>query len=414
MARADLLEDMHHYAKIYSQINNAKAGTDKLNQKLSQLRTLDSTIAYPFFMAFFDYASKNNLPESEICRVIDVIETYWARRIICNLPSNALNKVFATLHRDVLSYIGKVISDNKLAYIDVLTYILLKKGRSSIFPSDEDVKTDFATRQVYKIPANARMFILERLENRDNNERHDVVKGLSEKKISIEHIMPQTLSDQWKKDLGPEWERIHDTYLHTMANLTLTAYNSQYSNLTFLEKRDMEKGFKESAFRLNNYLKSCNKWTEDELKERRKELLSVFMKLWPMPSTTFKPTKQEAESASLEDDDFEFTGKKLQAYILYGVRYTVNTWKDMLIQVCNHILLKRRSTIEWLCANEKSGFSTTPESWRRELGPNMYLWTDNSTQTKINILHGLFEECNIPSSELIFEFRSDTYDEDEE
>ena len=82
----------------------------------------------------------------------------------------------------------------------------------------------------------------------------------------------------------------------------------------------------------------------------------------------------------------------------------------MLIQ----ILLKRRSTIEWLCANEKSGFSTTPESWRRELGPNMYLWTDNSTQTKINILHGLFEECNIPSSELIFEFRSDICDEDEE
>ena len=261
MARADLLEDMHHYAKIYSQIDNAKAGTDKLNQKLSQLRTLDSTIAYPFFMAFFDYASKNDLPESEICRVIDVIESYWARRIICNLPSNALNKVFATLHRDVLNYIGKGLSDNKPTYIDVLTYILLKKGRSSIFPSDEDVKTDFATRQVYKIPANARMFILERLENRDNNERHDVVKGLSEKKISIEHIMPQTLSDQWKNDLGPEWERIHQTYLHTMANLTLTAYNSQYSNLTFLEKRDMEKGFKESAFRLNNYLKSCDKWT---------------------------------------------------------------------------------------------------------------------------------------------------------
>lgn len=259
MARADLLEDMHYYAKIYSQIDNAKAGTDKLNQKLSQLRTLDSTIAYPFFMAFFDYASKYNLPESEICRVIDVIESYWARRIVCNLPSNALNKVFATLHRDVLNHIGKVVSDNKPAYIDVLTYILLKKGRSSIFPSDEDVKTDFATRQVYKIPANARMFILERLENRDNNERHDVIKGLSEKKISIEHIMPQTLSEQWKKDLGPEWERIHQTYLHTMANLTLTAYNSQYSNLTFLEKRDMEKGFKESAFRLNNYLKSCDK-----------------------------------------------------------------------------------------------------------------------------------------------------------
>ena len=135
MARADLLEDMHHYAKIYSQIDNAKAGTDKLNQKLSQLRTLDSTIAYPFFMAFFGLCfKKSDLPESEICRVIDVIESYWARRIICNLPSNALNKVFATLHRDVLNYIGKGLSDNKPTYIDVLTYILLKKGRSSIFP----------------------------------------------------------------------------------------------------------------------------------------------------------------------------------------------------------------------------------------------------------------------------------------
>ena len=292
MTRAGLLEDMHHYAEIYSQIDNAKAGTDKLNQKLSQLRRLDSTIAYPFFMAFFDYASKNNLPENEICKVIGVIESYWARRIICNLPSNALNKVFATLHRDVLNHIDKVVSGNKPAYIDVLIYILLKKGRSSIFPSDEDVKTDFATRQVYKIPVNARMFILERLENRDNNERHDVIKG--------------------------EWERIHQTYLHTMANLTLTAYNSQYSNLTFLEKRDMEKGFKESAFRLNNYVKSCDKWTEDELNERQKELLGVFMRLWPMPLTTFKPTKQEAESASLEDDDFEFTGKKLQAYTMWG------------------------------------------------------------------------------------------------
>ena len=414
MLRADLLGDMYHYAKIYSQIDNAEVGTDKLNRKLNQLRTLDSTIAYPFFMAFFDYASKNNMAENEVYKVIDVIEAYWARRIICNLPSNTLNKVFATLHRDILNNISRAGSDNRPAYIDVLIYILLKKGRSSVFPNDEDVKADFATRQVYKIPVNARMFILERMENRDSKECHDVVKELAEKNITIEHIMPQTLSDKWKSSLGEDWERIHQQYLHTMANLTLTGYNSQYGNLTFLEKRDMEKGFKDSAFRLNSYVKSCDKWTESELKQRQQDLYDVFKKLWPMPSTAFEPAKHEAESASLDDDDFEFTGKKLQAYILYGVRYTVNTWKEMLIQVCNHILLEKRSTVEWLCANEKSGFSTTPESWRRELACNMFLWTDNSTATKINILHGLFDECNIPFSELVFEFRSDNTGEDEE
>ena len=379
IGRAELLEEMHHYAKIYSQIDNANMGTEKINRKLNQVRTLDSTVAYPFYMAFFDYAGKNGLSDEEKYRVLDIVEAYWARRIICNLPSNALNKVFATLHRDVLNNMNKAVEGTNPTYTDVLVYLLLKKGRSSVFPKDDEVKEDFATRQVYKMPANLRMFILERMENRDSKECHDVVKQLTEKTISIEHIMPQTLSDKWKEALGDEWERIHQQYLHTMANLTLTGYNSQYSNLAFIEKRDMEKGFNDSAFRLNNYVKSCDQWTEAEMKQRQHDLLEVFMRLWPMPSTTFEPAKREIESASIEDDDYEFTGKKIQGYFYHNVHYTVNTWKEMLIQMCNHVLLERRSTIEWLCANEEHGFSHTPDTWRKELAPGLYVWTDNST-----------------------------------
>ena len=415
IGRAELLEEMHHYAKIYSQIDNANMGTEKINRKLNQVRNLDSTVAYPFYMAFFDYAEKNGLSDEEKYRVLDIVEAYWARRIICNLPSNALNKVFATLHRDVLNNMNKAVEGTNPTYTEVLIYLLLKKGRSSVFPKDDEVKEDFATRQVYKMPANLRMFILERMENRDSKECHDVVKQLTEKTISIEHIMPQTLSDKWKDALGEEWERIHQQYLHTMANLTLTGYNSQYSNLAFLEKRDMEKGFNDSAFRLNNYVKSCDQWTEVEMKQRQHDLLEVFMRLWPMPSTTFEPAKREIESASIEDDDYEFTGKKIQGYFYHNVHYSVNTWKEMLIQMCNHVLLEKRSTIEWLCANEEHGFSHTPESWRKELAPGLYVWTDNSTYTKINILRGMLNECNIPLSELVFEFRADeTENENEE
>lgn len=413
-SRAELLEEMHHYAKIYSQIDNANMGVDKLNRKLNQVRTLDSTVAYPFYMAFFDYAEKNSLSDEEKYRVLDIVESYWARRIICNLPSNALNKVFATLHRDVINNLSKAVEGTAPTYTDVLIYLLLKKGRSSVFPKDDEVKEDFATRQVYKMPTNLRMFILERMENRDSKECHDVVKQLTEKTISIEHIMPQTLSDKWKDALGEEWERIHQQYLHTMANLTLTGYNSQYSNLTFIEKRDMEKGFNDSAFRLNNYVKSCSQWTETEMKQRQHDLLEVFMRLWPMPSTTFEPAKREIESASLDDDDYEFTGKKIQGYFYHNVHYTVNTWKEMLIQMCNHVLLEKRSSIEWLCANEEHGFSHTLETWRKELAPGLYVWTDNSTYTKINILRGMLNECNIPLSELVFEFRADETDDDNE
>lgn len=417
MNRAELMEEMYHYAQIYHQINNAETGIDKLDRKLKQLRTLDSTIMYPFYMAFFDYAEKCNMSVDERYKVLDIVEAYFARRIICNLPSNALNKVFSTLHKDVMNQITKNMTPQgeEPYYIDVLTFLLLNKARSSIFPRDEEVKSEFAVRQVYKIPTPQRMFILERLENQDNNERHEVVKQLSNKEITIEHIMPQTLSEKWKACLGENWESIHQQYLHTMANLTLTGYNSQYSNLSFIEKRDMEKGFKDSAFRLNNYVKDCEKWTEDELLQRQQLLLSVFMKLWPMPSTAFEPTRRDTENVSMDEEDFEFTGKKLQAYIYKGVRYPVNTWKEMLIQVCGHVLLEYRPTIEWLCANEKHGFSYKSESWRRELGQDMYVWSDNSTNTKLSILHGLFNECDIPYSELAFEFRQDVeYDESEE
>lgn len=414
ISKPELLEDMYHYARIYNQIDNAYVGTDKLNRKLSQLRTLDSTIAYPFFMAFFDYTAKKGLSEDEIYKVLDVIEGYWARRIICNLPSNSLNKVFATLHRDVLNRISKAGSGKVPTYIDVLTYVLLKKGGSSAFPSDEEVAGDFISRQIYRMPPKQRMFILERMENRDSNERHDVVKELAEKNVTIEHIMPQTLSDKWKKALGIEWERIHQQYLHTMANLTLTGYNSQYSNLAFSEKRDMEKGFKDSAYRLNNYIKNCEQWTELEMKQRQQDLFNVFLNLWPMPTTTFEPNIQEAESASLDDEDFEFTGKKLQSYILQGVRYTVNTWKDMLVQVCGHIHREKRSTVEWLCANEKNGFYAKPEIGRSEFAPNLYVATNTDTTSKINKLNFMFAECNISPSELVFVFRSDTDGGDEE
>ena len=413
--RASLMEDMHKYAEIYRKVDRADMSNDKLNRRLSQVRTLDSTIAYPFYMAFFDYADTCNMSIEERAGVLDVIEAYWARRIICNLPSNALNKVFATLHRDVLNHIGKADPNaGTPSYLDVLKYVLLQKARTALFPEDSMVKEEFATRQVYKMPSNARSFIIERLENRDNNERHDVVKQLSEKTISIEHIMPQTLSDKWKGALGSDWERIHQQYLHTMANLTLTGYNSQYSNLTFLEKRDMEKGFKESAFRLNNYVKSCDQWTETELQQRQKDLLGVFLKLYPMPQTTFAPVKIEAESASMEDEDFEFTGRKLQAYYFHGVRYSVPTWKDMLLQVCGHCLLEHRSTIEWLCANKKCGLNNQSDPSYAEIATGLYVWSSNSTSSKVSILHGIFTECNIPYSELVFEFRPETESDGEE
>ena len=408
-----VLKDMHHYAKIYHNIIKAQMGDMRLDRKLTELNVLNFTVAYPFYMAFFDYANKKGMTQEDKYEVIDLMENFFIRRIIRKMPSNALNKIFATLHGDVLRLIGEFNREGT-QYIDVLKYYLLARGGSASFPNDTEIQEEFPNREVYKLPLRQRLFLFERLENRDSNERHDVVSLINKKEISIEHIMPQNLSNDWKKDLGPDWQRIHQQYLHTLANLTLTGYNSEYSNFSFIKKRDMEKGFNDSVFRLNSFVKTCDKWTEEELLARQKELLNVFLKLWPMPKTGFKLPEKPADTVSLDDEDYDFRNKKLIAYTYRGARQTVQSWKMMLVNICAQVAQENRSAVEWLCANKKLNF-TNEDNGRsiEKIGSNLYVETNSSTDSKINMLRHLFDECEIPQSDLVFEFSQQANDNED-
>ncbi|GAA6978449.1 hypothetical protein ID0082_13030 [Helicobacter pylori] len=100
--------------------------------------------------------------------------------------------------------------------------------------------------------------------------------------------MPQELNDDWEKDLGQDYKRIHTQYLHTIGNLTLTGYNSKYSNRSFKEKRDMEKGFKDSPLRLNQGLKDLESFGEEEILNRTKDLATRALKIWKSPKLDLK------------------------------------------------------------------------------------------------------------------------------
>jgi len=106
---------------------------------------------------------------------------------------------------------------------------------------------------------------------------------------TIEHILPQNenLSQKWREALGEDWQRIQQTWLHTLGNLTLTAYNSDFSDRTFIEKRDMpgavEKGLKQSPLKLNQGLGALEKWDEAAIKSRADKLATVAVNVWAAP-----------------------------------------------------------------------------------------------------------------------------------
>ena len=178
-------------------------------------------------------------------------------------------------------------------------FLLLPSYRR--FPGDEEFIRQIQIRNLYKF--NRRSYWLRRFENYGRKERVQV------QEYTIEHIMPQNedLNTQWRADLGEDWERMQEQYLHTLGNLTLTGYNSEYSDKAFGDKRDMKGGFKESPLKLNQGLGVCDTWNEESIKQRASDLAKLAAEIWDAPNLTedilqtYEPTSQKGSKYAIDD-----------------------------------------------------------------------------------------------------------------
>src|SRR5262249_49430283 len=156
--------------------------------------------------------------------ILRLVESYVFRRAICDIPTNSMNKTFATLTREI----------EKGRYLESVQAALLLKDSYRRFPRDDEFRRMFTTRNIYDL-SKRRHYLLAKLENYDHKEPINVGE------YTIEHIMPQNenLSAEWQAMLGPTWRDAQSRYLHTIGNLTLTRYNAELSDRPFLAKRDM-------------------------------------------------------------------------------------------------------------------------------------------------------------------------------
>ena len=260
-----ILKDMIEYAGYYRSIVNPKQEKTAYSDILERINKLDMKTCIPLIMDLFKSETNGYITEEKLNKALEVIENFIVRREICSLPTNIFNKLFVQIGAEV----DKEIKNNNMDYYDVFCYKLLSKTGKSRFPNNHDFREHFDSYDLYNAKSSMKKYILERLENFGNKELVAVEKLIDEKKLTIEHVMPQTLNDEWKQQLGKNWEIIKEKYLNTIGNLTLTAYNSNYSNLSFQKKKIMEgKGFLSSKLFLNDYIKRCNEWGERQIKKR--------------------------------------------------------------------------------------------------------------------------------------------------
>ncbi len=277
-----LLQDLQKYCGYFCQIVFKKEADKDLNKALGFLVDLEMDVIYPLLLELYSDYSDGVLSKADFKHSIDLIESYICRRAVCGLGTNSLNKVFP-------SFTKHIQKDEYFESLKAHFGYLTEKQR---FPNNDEFKKLFITIDFYHFQK--REYFFERLENFKRQER------VYTHEYTIEHIMPQTLTaEEWKKDLGENFQEIHNKYLHTIGNLTLTGYNQEYSNNSFQEKRDMENGFKQSPLRLNQSLKDLEVFGEEEIKKRANDLADLALKIWTYPKLDaetlekYKPKKEK-------------------------------------------------------------------------------------------------------------------------
>lgn len=281
-----LVREIRDYARHFCAMAIGSETDSDLKLAFHDLRELRVEVAYPFLLELYHDYKADLLSKADLLASVRLVEAYVFRRAICAIPTNSMNKTFATFTKAL----------KKDRYFESIQAHFLALPSYRRFPSDDEFRRDIQTRDVYNF--RSRSYWLRRLENYGRKERVAVDE------YTIEHILPQNenLPSKWREALGDEWQRIHQTWLHTLGNLTLTAYNSDYSDRAFLDKRDMpdapEKGLKQSPLKLNQGLGILETWNEDTIKTRAARLAEIGVGVWAAPK--LPPDILEAYSPKFE------------------------------------------------------------------------------------------------------------------
>lgn len=263
-----LVKEIRAFARYFCAMALGNERDPLLSRAFHDLRELKVDVAYPFLLELYhDYAA-GSLSAVDFAAAVRLVEAYVFRRAICAIPTNSMNKTFATF--------GKALKKDRYLESIQAQFLLLPSYRR--FPDDREFAAGLHVRDLYHF--RSRVYWLRRLENHGRKEPVPVDE------YTIEHILPQNekLSAAWQEALGPEWQYVRDTYLHTLGNLTLTGYNSEYSDRPFADKRDMEGGFRDSPLRLNAGLGQLQSWDEAAIQQRAKRLSDQALGVWAAPA----------------------------------------------------------------------------------------------------------------------------------
>ena len=314
------LDELKTYGTYYSWFRFCNCPDDEINNRLSQIQRLKSTTVYPFLLSIFeDCYMYKSIDIAALCSALDVLLSYFIRRLLCEMPTNALNKVFATMASDVRQHKSGTLSSR-------ISAILAKKQGKTRFPDDSLLKDKLLSRNSSKFPHIK--FILEQIERRKWKETVEF------EALTIEHIMPQNLNPQWNIDLGNRASDIHEKFKDCIGNLTLAGpdYNSGMKNNSFREKREY---FLSSNIAMNREIGANENWGENEIIKRAASLINDICSIWPCPEAVKERKNENDLRTEFElKEEVNVKGRTPVCVEICGDKISVESWSGFFRAVC--------------------------------------------------------------------------------
>lgn len=264
----EAVKSLHRYAKYYVRIALLKEEDPAIAKKLKEITKLKIDTSYPFLLAVYGDFEEEQINKEEFIEIIGMVSNYVFRRAICGIPTNSLNKTFATLYKRI----------KRETYLESVKAAFILMDGYRRFPSDTEFSKELQIKDVYNF--RSRNYLLESLENHNRKEL------VNAENYTIEHILPQNqnVSIQWQNELGEDWERTKAKYLHSLGNLSLTGYNSELSDRPFSDKKTIPGGFDTSPLFLNESVRAETKWNEEAILRRASKLAERACLVWKEPS----------------------------------------------------------------------------------------------------------------------------------
>jgi uncharacterized protein with ParB-like and HNH nuclease domain/predicted transport protein len=300
-----VVADLFKYSKYYVSLTLHKEEDKDLLKIFKSISKLRMDTSYPFLLAVYGDYKDGKISLEEFKEILHITKNYVFRRAICGIPTNSLNKTFATLYK-------KVNFESYLVSVQA-AFLLLDSYRR--FPKDAEFEREIQTKDVYKF--RSRNYLLESLENYQRKE------AVTAENYTIEHILPQNenLSTEWKTELGENWKQVKDKYLHTLGNLTLTGYNSELSDHPFTYKKQLTGGFNDSPLFLNRSVRVATIWNEQSINDRAAELAGRALLVWKAPTLSeeilqsYKVVKPSKDNPNYSIDNYDhLSGDMLDLY----------------------------------------------------------------------------------------------------